>query len=202
MVQRISEIMERSNALTKPQTSLVSSSQKTSQLLVNKYGNLEAFLHTFNPDYQQQICADVDVCYFGDFPTLSKLRAGYGTTAAATWLVPQLYNLSEYCGCRDKLQGNPLKECAFVISTEFHYLKVSELMLFFHRFKAGRYGRFYGAVDPLIITESLRAFCKERWLAYDEREQQIREQQEAEHRKTAITHEQYLKLKKEKETDK
>lgn len=180
--------------------SLPASQQKMTQL-VNKYGDRTAFLTTFNPDYQRQICADVDLCFFGDFPTLSTLRAGYGNNAPVMWLIPQLLNLSEYCGVKDdnKLKDKPLEECAFVIATEFHYLKVSEMMLFFHRFKAGRYGRFYGAVDPLIITESLRKFCEERWYSYDRHEQELRERQEAEHRKNVITHEQYLKLKKEKE---
>lgn len=45
-----------------------------------------------------------------------------------------------------------------VIADNFGYLKLSELMLFFQQFKAGRYGRFYGSVDPLVITEALQSF--------------------------------------------
>jgi hypothetical protein len=171
--------------------------QRTIQQLASRYGDRAAFLTKFNPDYQRQICADQEVCFFGDFPTLSTLRAGYGNNAPVMWLIPQLYNLSEYCGVKDKLQGKPLEECAFVIATEFHYLKVSELMLFFHRFKTGRYGRFYGSVDPLIITESLRKFCEERWYSYERHDQEERERREAEHRKAAVTREEYMKLKKE-----
>lgn len=81
---------------------------------------------------------------------------------AVMWLLPQLYDLSEYCGVKNKLQGKPLEGCAHVIATEFYYLKVSELMLFFHRFKSGRYGKFYGTVDPLVITSALREFDAER----------------------------------------
>lgn len=115
------------------------------------------------------------------------------------WLVPQLYNLSEYCGCKEKLQGKPLEECAFIISTEFYYLKVSELMLFFYRFKTGRYGRFYGSVDPLIITESLRKFCEERWHTYERAEEQRRQQEEEDAKKGAVTREEWLRMKEEKE---
>lgn len=41
-------------------------------------------------------------------------------------------------------------------------LKVSELLLFFHWLKCGRYGRFYGMVDALFITSALLAFMDER----------------------------------------
>lgn len=140
---------------------------------------------------QRKLCADSDVCYFGGAPTLNMLNITYGSQTAAMWLVPQLYNLSEYCGCKDKLQGKPLEECASVIAVEFGYLSVTELMLFFHRFKSGRYGRFYGSVDPLVITTSIRDFLKERLFAYEQHEQEERDLRHAEERKNAITWEEY-----------
>lgn len=160
-------------------------------MLVNKYGSRESFLTAYNPSYQKVVCGNTNECYFGDYPTLSTLKAGYGDNAPVMWLIPQLYNLSEFCGCKEKLQGTPLEECASVIATEFHYLKVTELMLFFHRFKSGRYGRFYGSVDPLVITTSLRDFLKERIRAYDEREKAEKEKADREAAKNAITWEEY-----------
>ena len=113
------------------------------------------------------------------------------------WLIPQLYNLSEYCGCKEKLQGKPLEECASIIANEFHYLKVSEMMLFFYRFKVGQYGRFYGSVDPLVITTSLREFLKERAYAYDRHEREERERQREEEMKNAVSWKQYCKMQEE-----
>lgn len=168
-------------------------------MLVERYGERQEFLTAFNPSYQQTICAEADVCYFGDYPTLAELKA-YGERFPTAWLIPQLYNLSEYCGCRDKLQGTPLEECAFTIATEFYYLKISELMLFFHRFKSGRYGRFYGSVDPLVITTSLRDFLRERGAAYDRHEAEERERQREESRKGCITWEEYCRIYKPEDT--
>lgn len=165
--------------------------QQKSNEITLAYGNREKFLSTFNPDVQRDICGNPDVCFFGGAPTLGQLNAAYGSQTAAMWLVPQLYNLSEYCGCKDKLEGNPLKECASVIATEFYFLSVSELMLFFHRFKSGRYGRFYGAVDPLVITTSIRDFLKERSSAYYEREKKEKEEADREAAKSAISWEEY-----------
>lgn len=156
--------------------SLPVSQQRTTRL-TSKYGDRGTFLAAYTPDYQRQICTDVNTCFFGDYPTLATLRAGYGNNTPVMWLIPQLYNLSEYCGCKDKLHGKPLEECAFVIAAEFYDLKISELMLFFHLFKAGHYGRFYGSVDPLVITTALREFLKERNFAYDRRKQEQEERE-------------------------
>jgi hypothetical protein len=157
--------------------------------LVAKYGDVEAFMKRFNPDCQKQICGNPDLCYFGDFPTLAQIRSGYGSNSAGTWLLPQLYNLSEYCGCKEKLKGKPIEDCADVIAMEFYYLKVSELMLFFHRFKTGRYGRFYGSVDPLVITTSLREFVRERAAAYERHDMEEREAKERSSK--PVTYEEY-----------
>lgn len=189
MEQTITEVLQNRGRKTR-QALLPALQQKSNEIMVT-YGNRENFLATFNPDLQRDLCTNPDVCFFGGAPTLSQLNAAYGSQTAAMWLIPQLYNLSEYCGCKDKLEGNPLKECASVIATEFYFLSVSELMLFFHRFKSGRYGRFYGSVDPLVITTSLRDFLKERIRAYDEREKAEKEKADREAAKNAITWEEY-----------
>lgn len=138
-----------------------------------------------------EICGNANDCYFGEYPTLAEIRKNYGDKVPTSWLIPQLYNLSEYCGVKEKLEGAPLKETAFVIATEFYYLKISEIMLFFHRFKTGRYGRFYGNVDPLVIVTSLREFMKERAIAIDRHEAELRERQRKEWKKTSITWDEY-----------
>lgn len=153
-----------------------------------------AFLTRNNPDRQLEICGDVDECLFGDYPPLCELKERYGSQFAVAWLVPQLLNLSEYCGCGDKLKNNQLKELAFVISTEWYYLKVSELMLFFHRFKAGRYGRFYGSVDPLVITTALREFVKERNASIERRDMEEKARKRAAEMKDAVTWDEYCKM--------
>lgn len=164
----------------------------TSQLKA-KYGDLMGFISRFNPSYQREICISKDDCLFGNYPTLSQLKSAYGTNAPVIWLVPQLYNLSEYCGCKDKLTEEQLEECASVIASEFFYLKVSELMLWLHRFKAGMYGRFYGAVDPMIIVASLHDFIKERANAIERHENELRKVKQEIERSKAITWEEYCK---------
>ena len=130
----------------------------------------------------------------GDFPTLSQINRAYGKTFAAQWLIPQIINLSLFTGARN-LDKNQQKELALVIATTYDFLKVSEMMLFFHLFKTGRYGRFYGDVDPMIITCALRDFIRERNNAIGRYEQKARETKEREEAKNAISYEEYLRRK-------
>ena len=191
MVKTITELLQQKPERKEQQQLLPALRQKSSEI-VAAFGARDNFLVTFNPDLQRKVCGNTEVCFFGGAPTLSQLNMTYGDQTATMWLVPQLYNLSEYCGCRDKLEGNPLKECASVIATEFYYWSVTELMLFFHWFKSGKYGRFYGSIDPLVITTSLRDFLKERARAYDKYDQEERERQrEEDARKPKQTWEEY-----------
>ena len=160
--------------------------------MITRYGDRARFLTLFNPDLQMKVCKDTELCLFGDAPVLSELNMAYGEMTATMWLVPQLYDLSEYCGAKEKLQGKPLEECASVIATDFYYLKVSELMLFFHRFKSGRYGRFYGSVDPLVITRALRDFIAERNNAIDIYEKEMKKKELEEYMKHAVSREEAL----------
>lgn len=159
-------------------------------------------MKTFNPGVQLSLCQDSSACIFGDYPSLAVMKSAFGFNAPIAWLVPQLYNLSEYCGCRDKLQGAQLEECAGVIATNFYWLKISEMMLFFHRFKSGMYGRFYGSVDPLIIIEALRKFVSERNTEIDKRESEERMRRIEESRKGTMTYQEFLKLKQQQEEQK
>lgn len=196
----IGQLIPKVNAKEDSSTSraaLPDSQRKT--MLVRRFGERAQFLTTFNPSYQREICTASDVCFFGDFPTLADIKA-YGENFPIMWLMPQLDNLSNYCGCRDKLEGDALEECAFVITSEYYYLKISEIMLFLHRIKAGRYGHLYGSVDPLKIMAFLHEFIKERFAAYDKREREEREKQRTESRKNCITWEEYVAIYKPKDT--
>lgn len=140
--------------------------------LLATYSDLQSFMQVMNPTVQQYSAEHVEKAFFGTAPMLLTLRQAYHDDAATIWMLPQLYDLNEYCGCKEKLDEAQMTQLARIIITEFGYLKVSEIMLFLHRFKSGRYGRFYGAVDPLVIVTALRYnFMNERAAAIEEREQ-------------------------------
>lgn len=115
-----------------------------------------------SPSAQLYVCDVDEKCYFGDFPTLLTLSKQHQKATPIAWLVAQLLDVSEFCGCKGKLDDYQLKQCAMLIFREYGYLKVSELMLFFVRMKTGYYGEFYGAVDPMRIMSGLRKFAVDR----------------------------------------
>ena len=56
------------------------------------------------------------------------------------------------------------------------YLKASEILLFFYKFKSGDLGELYGSVDPLKLSTSLNEFLKWRSFELDKVYQRQREE--------------------------
>ena len=116
----------------------------------------------FNPHRQVQYCRERERCFFGTAPTLGLVKEAYGHNVSKSWMQIQISDLSEFVGAREKLNSNQIEELAEIISDEYGHYKLTELMLFFQRFKRCAYGRFYGTVDPMVIMQALRAFAAER----------------------------------------
>lgn len=117
----------------------------------------------FNPDVQRYCVANIDRCFTGDVPTLYEVHKCYSPEAVDSWLDAQLSNLVTFCGVKGKdefTNTDFVDAVTSVIADNFGYLKLSELMLFFQQFKAGKYGRFYGSIDPMVITEALQGFLE------------------------------------------
>lgn len=134
----------------------------------------------FNPDNQVTFARDPERCFFGMAPSLALVGNAYGTNTALSWLQIQLNDLSEFAGCRNKLSLRQIRELAAIIMQEYAHYRLTELMLFFQNFKRCRYGRFYGAVDPMVIMQALGTFDDERADAIDARRSRDRKEQEAE----------------------
>lgn len=143
-----------------------------------KFLSEENFMLTVNPDTQSAFARKAEISVMGDYPTLTDINAAYGNTMAQKWLMPQLADLSLYTGAKNLTQRQML-QLASIIATEYHYLKVTELLVFFHRFKAGAYGQFYGNVDPMVVTCALRTFIQERSDIIARCEQEQREKRKA-----------------------
>lgn len=131
-------------------------------MTIERYGNRAKFLETFNPSLQMTVAQHKERAIFGTAPTLGVVKAAYGENAPKLWLMPQIYDLCEFTNSKGKLDKAQVEWLASIIAQEYGFLKVTELLLFFYRFKTGRYGRFYGNVDPMIVLNALDEFKKER----------------------------------------
>ena len=167
-----------------------------------RWKTIEEFGKAYNPDYLITRCKGMTIedintlCLFAKTPTLSELVAMYGKNSPVIWLTAQLYNLSEFCGAKEKMDVMTAERTASIIYAHYYYLKASELLLFFYKFSTGKYGRFYGTTDPLIIINALSQFVnQERNPAIDRHEAEERLKEKEQERQYAITYQEYLKLK-------
>lgn len=130
--------------------------------VVERYHNEDNFLTLFNPSKQVAYTRDLYRTFRGNAPSLGLVAKSFGPGARDNWIDIQLTELAVFSGCKDKFNSHQIDTLIGIIAEEYGYLKVTELMYFFRKFKAGEYGKFYGAVDPLTITCALKEFCDDR----------------------------------------
>jgi len=155
------------------------------------------FLTVFNPSLQTKVASNIERAYKGTAPTLTAIKFAYSEKILNTWLMAQLENLNDFCNVKEKMTVPQMKEIAGIITVEYHYLKITEVMLFFHRFKSGKLGELYGSVDPLRIMSALNEFMKQRFQELSIIDKRIENEEltrkRAEWAKNCITREEYLK---------
>ena len=95
-----------------------------------------------------------------DSSAVSILDAAYGSGSSASWLAEHLGELNTFSGSKN-MDDEQVKNLARMIAAEYGDMRLSEIMLFFYRFKLGHFNRFYGRVDPFVITCALKEFKKD-----------------------------------------
>lgn len=157
-----------------PSGSAVPTLSRTSQALIERYpGGAAEVLAVFNPSMQIQFCRDEERARFGAAPTVGLLRRTFGRNTAESWLEIQLEDLSEFAGVHNKLSAKQRTELAAIMADDYGHYRLTEFMLFFQQIKRGTFGKFYGAVDPIVILEALAAFDVQRsgaWQAFRDAE--------------------------------
>lgn len=173
--------------------------QTPANRLFERYGDHNGFLAALNPSVQAFAVKNIERSYIGSAPTLKEVSEAFGAKTATLWIKMQVENLNSFCGVTRKMDPFQMEELSTMIFAEYDYLKVSELLIFFHRFKAGRYCELFGSVDPQRVLISLRAFLKERGTEKNDiatRRKTERMMKEAEEsRKNAVPYSEYLKTK-------
>ena len=112
------------------------------------------------------------------------------------WLKIQFGTLNDFAEVSTKIAREQLNELAEIFISEYYYLNAAEICFFIARFKSGKYGRFYGAIDPMKITSAMLDYIRERRIDIEhyEREQyRIQRQKEIEERgNNRISYAEYL----------
>lgn len=128
---------------------------------------------------------DLPNAYFERWPTLHRLNDIYGKGTAILWMRKRFTALYVSSASKDPTLTNAINKRADAFCAEvFDRYKISELLLFFQRFEAGRYYNKYSATtfDPAKIGAAFfQKFVPERTADIEriEREKQIREDEES-----------------------
>lgn len=178
------------------QRSLPSKRKKTCE--VGRPKTKMALLQQYHVDKSVEITNDIDGCYFGPAPTLYDANNIFGAGTAEEWLIYHLSDLSEFAGVSKKINPAQIRQMAQLVVGDFGYLKMTEVMLFFRRFKSGRYGTFYGNVDPIVIMSALGRFILEERnpaLASHELEEAVKHNEAISNDPRNVSYEAYLAMK-------
>ena len=145
---------------------------------------LKAFSEKIMHDYSPLLCQEyaskyLDRCFSGTAPTLTRLRlASPGTEK--TWLEAQISYLNTFCGTEKKMDNLQIDAISNAFVNSYGYIKLTELMVFLAKIASGKFGKFYGAVDPMQIMANFCEFMKYRFRntpKYDESNRSSSERQ-------------------------
>lgn len=101
--------------------------------------------------------------YTADCPTLADIAATFGAEYAAMWIRGQVLALYGASSNRDAAVSNGIKPFADSFAPLANPYKLSELMLFFARYKAGVYDNSYATFDTRRIGNAFfREFLPQR----------------------------------------
>lgn len=157
---------------------------------------------TFNKHIQLKVALNPERAYLGKAPSVNNIRKAYSLEILTVWIIAQLEDVNDFVGVREKMTLAQMEHIAHIVITEYGYLKASELHLFLYRLKAGRYGIFYGCIDPLVITRALTQFMQQRRTEIaaieHKRELERLENQRKQWATTAVSRHQYEQLKTNK----
>lgn len=152
---------DSSDLASMPKSQHNSPSKRKKTCEVGNPKNKMALLQQYHVDKLAVITNDTESCHFGDAPTLWDANNTYGSGTSEEWLIYQLTDLSEFTGVSKKISAPQISQMAQLIVGDYGYLKMTEVMLFLRMFKMGRYGTFYGNVDPIVIMSALGRFVVE-----------------------------------------
>lgn len=170
--------------------------------LLNKYPDPAQFILDYNPDLQFKIvrCKGThsDLAMNFSIPTLGLLASTYGDETPLEWLKIQFGTLNDFAEVSTKIAKKQLNELAELFLSEYYYINAAEVCLFIARFKSGKYGHFYGSIDPMKITSAMLEYVRERRIdieRYEREQYRIQRQKEIDERgKNCVSYSEYLEM--------
>lgn len=124
------------------------------ELAIKNNVTIERIAIKYNQAYFHNKDVKQEVAKF-NLPSLALLKELYGYRKTIGWLMIQLQSLNEFCGKRIAMTEVQMESIADIMLQEYPHVTLPRVLAFFHYFKAGKYGMFYGDIDPMKITSSI-----------------------------------------------
>lgn len=127
-----------------------------------RYPTFKAFSSAYSTSLQTIILSDMEKAYSEKSPTMSDLERMYGCDSSSLWVKTQLLTIDFASSTKESADIDALSEFSRLFVAQYHYIKLTEFLLFIARFKLGKYGKFYGYFDTITVGEAFRKFLRER----------------------------------------
>lgn len=127
-----------------------------------RYPTFKAFSSAYSTSLQTIILSDLEKAYSEKSPTVADLERMYGCDSSSLWVKTQLLTIDFASSTKESADVDALNEFSRLFVGQYHYIKLTEFLLFVARFKLGRYGKFYGYFDTITVGEAFRKFLRER----------------------------------------
>ena len=203
MDENLIKLALTSNSSTKS-NSLAPSQEKWANEIVRKFGRAENIVSLFCAKNQYLCEQNLEKTYLGGSPSLIRFRLTYGQGTAEAWLMAQIQDLYvfENVNYEERQTIYQIEQTARAIITNYGYLNLTEVMLFFSRFKGGRYGKPYGNLSGREINAAITSFLKERNVEIsaieNERKSRLISERREYEKTHAISHDEWIKMKEDK----
>lgn len=121
----------------------------------------ENYLNIWNT--MVSLCRNPEDCWFGNHPTLRDLNLQTGVKAGQGIIAIYLNLLNVVTNYKLKLNEIQISMLSQMIYEKFFYLKVTEIILFFHDyFKYLSSDKFFGSIEFKTIMDMLTNFVREK----------------------------------------
>ena len=163
-MESIKEIIQKNELLTKRSSgSSLQTVSKEQAVWLTKWKNPSDVERQFSSNNWGYALSNPDKAYLAECPTLVSYEKVYGEGVSAAWIALQVITLYGASNCKDVGIADGIKLFAQAFAQEVKTYKLSELMLFFARYKAGRYDNSYASFDAKRIGNAFfHEFVKER----------------------------------------
>lgn len=128
----------------------------------NHRNSSNRLLELFPSCNQRIVATNPDEAHYGDSVTIETAINTDGLDAIYGWLSAQIADIADFVMPDRKPSPDRIREIASMVIDSCANYRLTEFMLFCHRFKSGNYGRFYGSFDPMTLFAALRTFDAER----------------------------------------